>query len=121
MIQPPAKKPTEKPASNLRGLRILILSLAVMTVGGGMMLFVYAFSKAHQSLNEGAREACLAEALEVAVEGEVQSMRGLSDNRIEMVVKADGGWRMLEVDRCSGDVLTSQAVTLTDPSQSQIP
>ena len=119
MIQPPTKKPIEKPEvkepSNLRGLRILILSLAVMTVGGGMMLFVYAFSKAHQSLNEGARDACLAETLKVNTAGEILSIRSLSDNRVEVLVRHAGYVELLELDRCTSELMASQLVKPAGP------
>lgn len=99
----------------------MILSLAVMTVGGGMMLFVYAFSKAHKSLNEGARVACLAETLEVSLGGELLAMRGLAGNKMEATLKMAEGFVIAEIDRCSGEVLSQQTISFADPSALQTP
>ncbi len=121
MIQPPTKKTTEKTESNLRGARMVILSLAVMTVGGGMMLFVYAFSKAQQSFSK-AEQACESATLNVAAEGTITAAVPVGERELVLTLtQGDGSVKMLRVDSCSGEIASERVITLGAPAGSETP
>lgn len=108
MIQPPSKNPSPKPASNLRGMRMVILSLAVMTVGGGMVLFVYALSKAQDAMSKP-KPICEMQALTLPVGGEIVSVTA-SPKLVDVAVKQTDGILLMQLDRCSGEEISRQAL-----------
>ena len=105
------KPQNPKPKTPLKGLRITIISLAFLMVGGGLMLFFYAFQKAHQAMQKSPAEAACVEELELELElGEIVSASADTET-LTLIIREQSGQLVLhDIDRCTGGIIRSQTI-----------